>query len=124
MTGVEYLTQGEISVAPEAVVEKISFDGRANYAGAKDVTEFDATEDADIIVRMDLDRIGREKIELISKCSGVAAVLKQVGAEINGPIKTGSVKFRCRWGDLFVGDGFAGSKRTHGAHKNCCRKER
>jgi hypothetical protein len=120
VTGVEYLTQGEISVAPEAVIEKISFDGRANYAGAKDVTKFDAAEDADVIIRVDLDSVGREKIELISKCSGVAPVLKQVGAEIDCPIKTGSVKFRCRWGDLLVCDGFAGLQRTDAAHKNCC----
>ncbi len=118
MTGVEYLAQCEISVAPKAVIEKISFDGRANYAGAKDVTKFDAAEKTDLIVRMDLDSVGGEKIELIGKCSGVAAVLKQVGAEINCPIKTGSVKFRCRWGDLLVCDSFAGSQRTEGPHKN------
>src|SRR6476620_766814 len=120
VTRVEYLTQCEISVAPEAIIEKISFDGRAKYAGAKDVTKFYAAEDADVIVRMDRDSVGSEKIELISTCSSFAAVMKPVGTEIDGPIKTGSVKFRCRWGDLFVGDGFAGSKRTDGPHKNCC----
>src|SRR6266516_835175 len=92
--GIEHLAQFKIGVATKAVVEEISFNSGAKYSRAKDVTKFDASEQTGVTVRMDLDSIDRENIELLRKCFGVAAVLKDIGAEIDCPVKTGSVKFR------------------------------
>src|SRR5262249_41069540 len=57
----ERLGQGEISPAPEAIVEEISLNSGTNDAGQrKDVTQFDAAEKADVIFRVHL-QSGSEK---------------------------------------------------------------
>ena len=43
--------QGEISTGPKAVVKEVAFNGWTNHACAKDVTEFDTPEEANLIVR-------------------------------------------------------------------------
>src|SRR3979411_142145 len=45
----ECFVQGEISPTPESIIEEIAFNGWPNYARAKDVTEFEAAEKADVI---------------------------------------------------------------------------
>ena len=42
---------------------------------------------------MKLDSVGGETVELVGKSCGAATVLKEIGAEIDRSIKTGSVKF-------------------------------
>jgi hypothetical protein len=47
--GRERLVQGEISPTPEAIIKEIAFNGRTNYARTKDVTEFNAAKETDVI---------------------------------------------------------------------------
>jgi hypothetical protein len=48
------IPQGEVSATPKAIVKEVAFNGWTKYAGAKDVTQFDAAEKADIILRRDV----------------------------------------------------------------------
>ena len=48
------IPQGEVSATAKAIVKEIAFNRWTNYARAKDVTEFNAAEKADIILRVDL----------------------------------------------------------------------
>ena len=45
------LSQGEVTAAPEAVPEKVAFNGRTKYTRAKDVTELDTGVAADVVFR-------------------------------------------------------------------------
>ena len=46
--------QGEVSATAKAIVKEVAFNRWTNYARAKDVTEFNAAEEADVILRVDL----------------------------------------------------------------------
>src|SRR5216110_2124323 len=48
--GCERFVQGEISPTPEAIIEEIAFNGWPNYARTKDVTQFDAAKETDVIL--------------------------------------------------------------------------
>src|SRR5207247_8181909 len=75
--GRERFVQGEISPTPEAIIEEIAFNGWPNYARTKDVTQFDAAKEPDVIFRVDFE-IGSEKRRIriiIRKRSSSAAVL-------------------------------------------------
>jgi len=63
------IPQGEISATSEAVIKKVPFNGRTKYACAKNVTEFDAAEEPDIVFRIDFE----SEPEIILKSSGSAA---------------------------------------------------
>src|SRR6478735_522515 len=47
------IPEGEVSATAKAIVKEVAFDRWTNYARAKDVTEFNAAEKADIILRRD-----------------------------------------------------------------------
>src|SRR4026209_769137 len=59
--GRERLVQGEISPTLEAIIKEIAFNGRPNYPCTKDVTEFDATKETDVIFRVHME-IRSEKL--------------------------------------------------------------
>src|SRR5262249_37720431 len=48
----EHFVQGEVSPASEAIIKEISFNGWPNPARPKDVTEFEAAEETDVILRV------------------------------------------------------------------------
>src|SRR5436305_15152279 len=50
--GRERFVQGEVSPTPEAIIEEITFNGWPNYARTKDVTQFDAARETDVIFRV------------------------------------------------------------------------
>src|SRR5437667_5332120 len=104
----QYITkripQGEVSAACEAVVKEVAFNGRTKHACAKDVTEFDATKETDVVFRADSKSVS----EIIRKSSVPAAVLIDVRPHVNRSIETEPVKFGRRRSDLLVCDGLAG----------------
>ena len=51
---VKAIPQGEVSATAKAIVKEVAFNRWTNYARAKDVTEFNAAEKADVILRVDL----------------------------------------------------------------------
>ena len=51
---IKAISQGEVSATAKAIVKEIAFNRWTNYARAKDVTEFNAAEKADIILRRDV----------------------------------------------------------------------
>src|SRR5205807_7713514 len=100
----ECFVQGEISPTPEAIVEEIAFNGWPNYARAKDVTEFEAAEKADVIFGVH-DEVASKKRRIriiVRKSLGVAAILVDIRARIDRPIKASSPKWWRRRGDLLV----------------------
>ena len=48
------IPQGEVSATAKAIIKEVAFNRWTNYARAKDVTEFNAAEKADVILRRDL----------------------------------------------------------------------
>ena len=48
------IPQGEVSATAKAIVKEVAFNRWTNYARAKDVTEFNAAEKANVILRVDL----------------------------------------------------------------------
>ena len=59
--GRERLIQGEISPTPKAIIKEVAFNRWTNYAHAKDVTEFNATKETDVIFRVHME-IRSEKL--------------------------------------------------------------
>ena len=51
---IKTIPQGEVSATPKAIVKEVAFNRWTNYARAKDVTEFNAAEKADVILRVDI----------------------------------------------------------------------
>ena len=113
------IPQGEVSAAPEAVPEKVAFNGRTKYTRAKDVTEFNAAVAADVILRVDLQSgikipIGWVVNAVFARKRSVStAVLIDIGPSVDRTVKTEPVKFRRRWwrGDLLV-DLLSGLERS------------
>src|SRR4030095_6707098 len=75
--------QGSISPTPKAVVKEVPFKGRTKYTGAKDITELDAPEKADVIFWVN----GESVSKLVLENSGSAPVLINVGAHIDCSVK-------------------------------------
>ena len=72
---------------------------RTNYSGTKDVTEFDAAEETDVIFRID----GKSVSELIRKNFLSPSVLIDIRPGVDRPVKTEPVEFRRRRrGNLLV----------------------
>lgn len=51
----------EVSATPKAIIKEVALNRWTNYARAKDVTEFDATEETDVIFRRDVETISEER---------------------------------------------------------------
>src|SRR6266487_967549 len=51
----EGFIQSEISATSEAIIEEIAFNGWPNPARTKDVTQFDAAKETDVIFRVDFE---------------------------------------------------------------------
>src|SRR5436190_16225120 len=110
-----------ISTTPEAVVKEVPFNGRAKYTCAKDVTELNAAEKADVILRANRESVTKP----ICENSVTAPILIHVGAHIDCSVKTYPVKFGWwRRGDILVGAdaGFAGLQRNSKSTDDRCDK--
>src|SRR4030095_11563790 len=106
------------SATPKAIVKEVAFNRWTKYARAKDVTEFNAAEKTDIILRRDVQsetkiRTARVPKSFTRKRSVSSAVLIDVRAHVDRAVKTDPVKFgrRRRRGDLFVRDRLPGMHR-------------
>ena len=110
---VKGIPQGEVGATPKAVIKEVAFNRWANYTRAKDVTEFDAAKEADVIFWVNFETVSEERrIRIIvRKSSVVAAVLIDVCARVDGPVKAESIHWRWRRGDLLV-DLLAGLQRN------------
>jgi hypothetical protein len=85
--------EGSVSATSKAVIKEVPFNGRTKYACAKDVTEFDAAEKADIIFWINSESISK----LVFENSRSTAVLIDIRPHVNCAVKTGSVKNWRRW---------------------------
>ena len=101
---VKGIPQGEVGATPKAVIKEIAFNRWANYTGAKDVTEFDAAKEADVIFWVNFETVSEERrIRIvIRKSPGATAVLIDVCARVDRSVKAESI--HRWWGrrDLFV----------------------
>src|SRR6478672_10912934 len=108
---IKAIPEGEVSATAKAIVKEVAFDRWTNYARAKDVTEFNAAEKADIILRGDLQSgikipIGYVVNAVVARKRSVsAAVLKDVCPRIDRSVKAESICIhrRRRRRDLLVG---------------------
>ena len=106
---VKAIPQGEVSATAKAIVKEVAFDRWTNYARAKDVTEFNAAEKADVILRVDRQSgikipIGYVVNAVVTrKHSGIAAVLIDVCAHVDRTVKAESICIhRRRRRDLLI----------------------
>src|SRR6476646_2413407 len=94
---IKAIPQGEVGATAKAIVKEVAFDRWTNYARAKDVTEFKATEKADDIIRGDRQSgikipIGYVVNAVVTrKHSGIAAVLIDVCAHVERPVKAEAI---------------------------------
>ena len=94
---IKAIPQGEVSATAKAIVKEVAFNRGTNYARAEDVTEFNAAEKADVILRVDLQSgikipIGWVDIAVVTrKRSGSAAVLIDIRAHVDRSVETDSV---------------------------------
>ena len=58
---VKGISQREVSATPKAVVKEVAFNRGTNYARAKDVTEFNAAEKADVIFRIESESVSEAR---------------------------------------------------------------
>ena len=93
------IPQGEVSATAKAIVKEVAFNRWTNYARAKDVTEFNAAEKANVILRVDLQSgikipIGYVVNAVVTrKRSGSAAVLIDICPHVDRSVETESIKF-------------------------------
>src|SRR6478672_7627868 len=105
---VKAIPQGEVSATAKAIVKEVAFNRWTNYARAEDVTEFNAAEKADVILRVDLQSgikipIGWVELAIVTrKRSGSAAVLVDIRARVDRAIETESIHWWRRRRDLLV----------------------
>jgi len=88
------IEQGEVSATAKAIVKEVAFDRGTNYARAKDVTEFDAAEETDVIFWVHLETVAK-KIPvriILCKSSVVSAVLKDVCPRVDRTVKAESIQ--------------------------------
>src|SRR6478609_1173549 len=94
---IKAIPQGEVSATAKAIVKEVAFNRWTNYARAKDVTEFNAAEKADVILRVDLQSgikipIGYVVNAVVTrKRSGSAAVLIDIRTRVDGSVETESI---------------------------------
>ena len=107
---IKAIPQGEVSATAKAIVKEVAFNRGTNYARAEDVTEFNAAEKADVILRVDLQSgikipIGWVDIAVVTrKRSGSAAVLIDIRAHVDRSVETDSIiRRRRRRRDLLIG---------------------
>ena len=99
---IKAIPQGEVSATAKAIVKEVAFNRWTNYARAKDVTEFNAAEKADVILRVDLQSglkipIGWVVNAVVTvKRSGSAAVLIDIRAHVDRTVKAESIHWRRR----------------------------
>jgi len=79
---------GGISATSEAVVKEVAFNGWTKHACAKDVAELNAAEKADVILRANRESVSKA----ICEKSVTAPVLINVGAHVDGSVKTCPIK--------------------------------
>jgi len=101
--------QREVGATAKAIVKEVAFNRWTNYARAKDVTEFNAPEKANVILRRDLQSGTKIPIGLVDKAvvtvkrSVAAAVLIDVRAHVDRTVKTESIHWWWWWRrDLLV----------------------
>src|SRR4029077_13846390 len=102
--GRERLVQGEISPTPEAIIKEIAFNGRPNYPCTKDVTEFDATKETNVIFRVHME-IRSEKWRIwiiVRKISRPAPVLIDISPRVDRAVKAESIHWWRRRSNLLV----------------------
>src|SRR4030095_3534746 len=83
---------GGVSATPEAIVKEVPFNGWTKCACAKDVTELNAPEKADVILRAKRESVSK----LICKNPVTAPVLINVGPHVDRAIKAGAIEDRRR----------------------------
>ena len=107
------IPQSEVSATAKAIVEEVAFNRWTKYARPKDVTEFNAAEKADIILRRDRQlEIPIKSLESVTrKRSVVTAVLKDIGPRIDRSVETEPIHWRRWWRDVFVFNGRTRLKR-------------
>ena len=106
---IKAISQGEVSATAKAIVKEIAFNRWTNYARAKDVTEFNAAEKADIILRRDLQSsikipIGYVVNAVVARKRSVSpAVLIDVCTRVDRTVKAESISIhRRRRRDLLI----------------------
>src|SRR6476620_4760716 len=90
---IKAIPQGEVSATAKAMVKEVAFNRWTNYARAKDVTEFNAAEKANVILRVDLQSgikipIVFDKAVVTRKGPGSAAVLKDICPRVDRSVET------------------------------------
>src|SRR6267142_178870 len=115
---VKGIPQGEVGATPKAVIKEVAFNRWANYTGAKDVTEFDAAKEADVIFWVNFETVSEERrIRIvIRKSPGATAVLIDVCARVDRAVKAESIKWWRRWSNLLV-------DLLSGLHRGGCKSE-
>ena len=100
----ERLVQGEVSPASEAIIKEIAFNRRPNYPCTKDVTEFDAAKETDVIFRAHFEsRSEKLRIRIIVRKRSVAtAVLIDIGPRVDRTVKAESIHWWWRRRNLLV----------------------
>ena len=99
---IKAIPQGEVSATSKAIVKEVAFNRWTNYARAKDVTEFNAAEKANVILLVDLQSgikipIGCVVNAVVTrKRSGSAAVLIDIRAHVDRTVKAESIHWRRR----------------------------
>ena len=103
------IPQGEVGATSKAIIKEVAFNRWANYTGAKDVTEFDAAKEADVIFRVNFEsgfkiRMVRSNVGLLSvKVVVVAAVLIDIRTRVDRSVEAESIHWwRRRRRDLLV----------------------
>ena len=90
---VKAIPQGEVGATAKAIVKEVAFNRWTNYARAKDVTEFNAAEKADVIFRVDFQigikiPIGYVVNPVVTrKRPGSAAVLIDISSHVDRTVK-------------------------------------
>src|SRR4029077_3184797 len=91
------IPQGEVSATAKAIVKEVAFNRGTNYARAKHVTQFNAAEKANVILRVDLQSgikipIGYVVNAVVTrKRSGSAAVLIDIRPRVDRSVETESI---------------------------------
>ena len=101
---VKGIPQGEVGATPKAVIKEVAFNRWANYTRAKDVTEFDAAKEADVIFWVNFETVSEERrIRIIvRKGSVIAAILVDIGPRVDRAVKAESIHWWWRRGNLLV----------------------
>src|SRR6476646_8272722 len=126
---IKAIPQGDVGATAKAIVKEVAFDRWTNYARAKDVTEFNAAEKADIILRRDFQSgikipIGYVVNAVVTRKRSVStAVLIDVCPRIDRSVKAESICIhRRRRRDLLI-DFRSGLQRSGNESDEYSRRE-